>query len=335
MGTLGNNDWYTSNVTVTWEVVDEESEITEATGCEETTIDFDTSGETLTCEATSAGGTASESVTIKRDATPPTISATLDRAPADSGWFNSFTGAPSPQYTCSDATSGIASCPTSHTFGEGIGQSHNGTAYDNAGNSESAGVSDVDVDLTPPGIVWNGDIEDGAEFYFGSVPGAPTCAATDDLSGPAGCTVSGYATTVGNHELTATAYDVAGNKTEETRSYTVLAWTLTGFYQPVKMDALNTVRGGSTVPLKFNVYAGDTELKDNSIVSFVAQPFACGGETGEEIEFATSGNTSLRYDATEGQFIQNWKTPRSPGSCYKVIMTTLDDSTIEAVFELR
>ena len=52
--------------------------------------------------------------------------------------------------------------------------------------------------------------------------------------------------------MTATADDVAGNETTATRSYTVLAWTLTGFYQPVDMNnVVNTVKGGSTVPLKF------------------------------------------------------------------------------------
>src|SRR5262249_25775042 len=37
-------------------------------------------------------------------------------------------------------------------------------------------------------------------------------------------------------------------------------WTITGFYQPVDMPIpvmmLNVVKGGSTVPLKFNIYAG-------------------------------------------------------------------------------
>ena len=46
---------------------------------------------------------------------------------------------------------------------------------------------------------------------FGAVPAAPTCTGTDQLSGPAGCPVTGYSTAVGTHTLTATATDLAGN----------------------------------------------------------------------------------------------------------------------------
>ena len=42
-------------------------------GCETTVIDFETPGVTLTCTGTSSVGAASESVTIKRDATDPTV----------------------------------------------------------------------------------------------------------------------------------------------------------------------------------------------------------------------------------------------------------------------
>ncbi len=76
VGTLGNNGWYTSNVTVSWTVTDAESAITSQSGCDTTTVTTDTAGITFTCTATSGGGTASESVTVKRDATPPTVRVT-------------------------------------------------------------------------------------------------------------------------------------------------------------------------------------------------------------------------------------------------------------------
>ena len=42
-----------------------------------------------------------------------------------------------------------------------------------------------------------------------------------------------------------------------------IEWTLNGFYQPVDMnDVYNIVKGGSTVPLKFEIFAGSTELTD-------------------------------------------------------------------------
>lgn len=73
-GIQGSNGWYRSDVSVTWSITDPESSITtRSAGCTPTTISSDTAGATLTCTATSAGGTASRSVTIKRDATPPAI----------------------------------------------------------------------------------------------------------------------------------------------------------------------------------------------------------------------------------------------------------------------
>jgi len=71
-GTLGGAGWYTSDVTVSWDVTDPDSDVT-ATGCDEVTISTDTAGVDITCQASSEGGDASETVSLKRDATPPVI----------------------------------------------------------------------------------------------------------------------------------------------------------------------------------------------------------------------------------------------------------------------
>ena len=71
-GTLGENDWYTSDVSVTWSAEDPESAITQM-DCPEYHLTSDTWGESASCTATSAGGTHVEYVAIRRDATPPTI----------------------------------------------------------------------------------------------------------------------------------------------------------------------------------------------------------------------------------------------------------------------
>ncbi|MFZ3323464.1 MAG: kelch repeat-containing protein [Usitatibacter sp.] len=74
-GTLGNNGWYTSNVSVSWSVTDPESGIASSTGCTPITLTADTAGVTLNCSATNGAGlTAYASVTIKIDTTPPVIS---------------------------------------------------------------------------------------------------------------------------------------------------------------------------------------------------------------------------------------------------------------------
>jgi hypothetical protein len=72
-GTLGLNGWYTSNVFVSFTVADAESVVSSTVGCDATTISADTIGTTSSCQATSDGGTSSESVTIRRDATAPSL----------------------------------------------------------------------------------------------------------------------------------------------------------------------------------------------------------------------------------------------------------------------
>jgi hypothetical protein len=131
---------------------------------------------------------------------------------------------------------------------------------------------------------------------------------------------------------------------------TIGAWTITGFYQPVDMNTptmliWNTVKGGSTVPLKFNIYAGTpgplTERKNvtdvmNGSVQLAEIP--CNSLAGVDsmLDYvANTGNTSLRYDGTGAQFIQNWQTPKQANKCYQVRMTALDGSHIDAFFKTK
>lgn len=108
--------------------------------------------------------------------------------------------------------------------------------------------------------------------------------------------------------MTASATDDAGNTTTATRTYTVQSWTLQGFYAPVDMSGVwNTVKGGSTVPLKFEVFAGAVELTDASVITnFTQRPVTCGsGGTGDDaIETTSTRGTILRYDTRNGQFVR-------------------------------
>lgn len=99
----------------------------------------------------------------------------------------------------------------------------------------------------------------------------------------------------------------------------------------------NLVKGGSTVPLKFEIFAGPQELTDVAFVAnFAAVPFACDPSAPlETVETTTTGGTSLRYDDVEGQFINNWQTPKKPGFCYAATITTIDGSSLVAYFKLK
>ena len=61
---------------------------------------------------------------------------------------------------------------------------------------------------------------------------------------------------------------------------------------------------------------------------------ACGATAEDPVDFVTSGSTSLRYDATERHFVQNWKTPKGTG-CYIARITTADGMALSANFKLK
>ncbi|MEZ4681470.1 MAG: hypothetical protein R2932_45385 [Caldilineaceae bacterium] len=106
-GTLGNSDWYVSDVTVGWSVVDDESTISSQDGCE-TQNTSDTASVTFTCSATSSGGNSSESVTVKRDATVPVVVVTG----VSDGASYTLGSVPTAACATSDATSGVATQAT-------------------------------------------------------------------------------------------------------------------------------------------------------------------------------------------------------------------------------
>ena len=174
--------------------------------------------------------------------------------------------------------------------------------------------------------------------------------ATGSCVGVKGETLSGLDlgstehTTVGTYTDSWKFTDVTGNynNTVGTVADRIRSWTLAGFYQPVDMSSVaklvyNTVKNGSTVPLKFEVFAGPTELTTtDSVKSLTYAQTTCDVYAStDEIETVATGGTSLRYDATAGQFVYNWKTPTTPGKCYRVTVTTQDLSTLVAYFKLK
>ena len=127
------------------------------------------------------------------------------------------------------------------------------------------------------------------------------------------------------------------------REFTISAWTIQGFHSPVGMSQNNTpvwnvVKGGSAVPLKFNIYAGSVEQTALSAVnggSVALYTVSCQPGNAAELaaEIDNTGGTSLRYDGT--QFIQNWKMPRTANVCYAVRMTARDGSMITGYFRTK
>jgi len=346
----GENNWYRGDVTLTWTVDEPESPSSlSLSGCDPVTVSADQLSTDYTCSASSAGGSAGPAtVTIKRDGNGPVVAydQVVSGSQGDNGWYTSDVTV---RFTASDDFSGVDADNASKevTVGtEGDDVTVPSPAFsDIAGNPTAAGAVSSEalkIDQTAPhDVTFSGGPADGGSYYYGQVPAAPTCSALDEVSG-ASCVVTGDSdpNSVGSHAWTATATNGAGLVASESVTYTVLAWTDNGFYNPVNMGAtLNTVKAGSTVPMKFNVSMGSTELTDTAVVkSFSTKPISCSsllGDTTDPVEVTATGGTSLRYDSTGRQFVQNWKTPSTAGLCYQVTMTTQDGTALRANFKLK
>jgi hypothetical protein len=140
-GTLGANGWYTSDIGLTWNLSEPDSPGSLVkTGCVDRSITADQAATAYSCSATSDGGSAGPvEVTIKRDATPPTL--------AFSGNAGTYTVAQTVAIGCaaSDNLSGVAtncsgvSAPAS-SFPLGSTTITRG-ATDNAGNTGNGSTS--------------------------------------------------------------------------------------------------------------------------------------------------------------------------------------------------
>jgi hypothetical protein len=299
--------------------------------------------QTASCDYTDGGGlqaSASETYNIV-DPSPPVITKVVTGTEGNNGWYTSNVTV---DWTVNDPESPnslqTTGCNDQNIIADQAEQTYSCSATSAGGSSGPQSVT-IKRDATDPNVSLVGGRANGSEHYFGSVPDEPTCNASDALSELAGpCSVSGYGTTVGSHTVTATATDNAGNEATASSTYKVLAWDFRGFYQPVDMGGVhNTIKGGSTVPIKFELFAGSTELTDtaNVVQPLKYQKISCttGVPTEDAIETVATGGTSLRYDTTGGQFIYNWKTPTGAGTCYNVTISSIDGSSKTALFKLK
>jgi CSLREA domain-containing protein len=214
-GNLGNNGWYISDVQISWSVTDDESTVSNQTGCDTQTVTADTNGVTFTCQATSAGGGNSQSVTIKRDATAPSITFDSRTAPNSNGWNNSNV---SVLWNCADVMSGATSSSVSTVIStEGANQQALGTCTDNAGNTAQNTQSGINIDKTAPSINFNSRTAPNAAGWNNTdVQVNWNCA--DSVSGVVNSSVSQIVSSEGaNLSSTGVCADLAGNSASDTQ----------------------------------------------------------------------------------------------------------------------
>jgi hypothetical protein len=233
-----------------------------------------------------------------------------------------------------DATSG-------DTFALGI-TTVTCTATDEAGNLSSGSFTVTVQDTTAPTLHVPSNMTRTATGASGA-PVAFSATATDAVAGspPVTCTpASGATFSPGAHTVSCVATDGHGNTGSGSFVISVVFDLSGGLLQPVNANALNTVKGGSTVPLKFQVRtaSGGYVTALSIISSFVLTQVQCGSLTSviDEVDFTTTGGTTLRYDTASNQFHQNWQTPKKPGTCYRVdVVFTGGLQRLSATFQLK
>ena len=251
---------------------------------------------------------ASSTFTVIVDADAPTITATADIEANEAGWRNqavTFT------FQCSDAQSGVASCPDPLTIAtEGAGQSFEVTAEDNAGNIGTLVVSGINVDLTDPML------------SLVAVPGSLfevndriviECSAADSLSGvgaTVGCVDIDVAAVdyaaylaaetgdpvgplVGTFTRSATVADLAGNTVTTTLTFTIEA-TVDGV-----IGVLESIIGPDNGGPGTNLF---TMLEQGKITNFINQiggnGFCCMDEPGGNGKLVTRAEADLLVELT-------------------------------------
>ncbi len=204
--------WHNSDVTVSYSCNDALSGVQSC--ADNVVITTEAASQVITGEVVdNADNPASTSVTLNIDKTAPEITTTLEPLPNEAGWHKE---AVLVRFHCSDALSGIATCPEPVTLSlEGAAQEVSGTAVDVAGNSASTTVS-VNIDLTPGLIA--GEITpapNAAGWNNADATVSFTC--SDALSGVASCSESQSLQQEGAQQtVTGTVADTAGNSASTT-----------------------------------------------------------------------------------------------------------------------
>lgn len=189
-GTLGNNGWYVSDVTLETTGQDSISGPVTCTDVQHQTTD--TNGTTFNGSCTNDAGLSTNAapVTVKVDTTAPTVTATADRSPDHNGWYNH---ALTVSFAATDSTSGVATCSPDVAYAgpDTAAASVSGTCTDQAGNV-GTGTLTLEYDATAPtGVAATADRSpNGNGWYNSSV--TFTFNGTDMVSGIASCSTVSY-----------------------------------------------------------------------------------------------------------------------------------------------
>jgi len=330
-GTLGSNGWRVGDVQVTWAVSEPDSTVA-TVGCTDVALTTDTSGASFTCTATSAGGTATRTVTVKRDATAPQITAAAETAPSAAGWYRSDV---SVSFTCSDATSGGVVCPTAQVVtGEGSALASSARSVtDAAGNSAVSNVVTVKIDRTAPTLAPT--VTPGTVQLNGTANAMAN--GTDARSGIAVQSCATLATgSIGDKTVACSATDRAGNTASAAAGYRVV-YGFVGFSSPVQNPStLNVIKAGRSVPLRWRVLdAQGVPVTNLAAATVTATAISCPS-TAENRIYTYGGSSSQLQNLGNGYYQLDWAAAGSlRGYCRRLELNLGDGEVHPALFKFN
>jgi hypothetical protein len=211
------NGWHNTAVTVNFDCQDSLSFVAECTPL--VAVNLEGANQNIVGQGTDfAGNSAQATQVLNIDLTVPSITAQLSIPPNAAGWHNSDLQV---NYTCTDALSGIATCPPSDSvLTEGANQVISATTVDLADNSADVSVT-LNLDKTLPVITASTDpLANANGWHKSAVTVNFTC--DDMLSGVAQCSEPQSLTQEGaNQTVTGQSTDVADNSAEVTQSVSI------------------------------------------------------------------------------------------------------------------
>ncbi|HEY8645948.1 MAG TPA: hypothetical protein VIL77_08745 [Gaiellaceae bacterium] len=183
------NGWYNHPVGVTASGSDPTSGIASCTSSTYGGPDSSSGTISGTCTDNAGNLSAPMSISLKYDATPPTVTSSPSRDPDANGWYSHAVGI---AFAGSDSTSGVASCTSSTYSGPDTGGAAvAGSCTDQAGNVGSASFP-LNYDSTPPSVTdaTTDRPPDAGGIYNHTV--VVTFAGSDAASGIASCDTVSY-----------------------------------------------------------------------------------------------------------------------------------------------
>lgn len=331
-GPQARNGWYVGDVRIQWMPHDPDSPLYSVVGCEPTTLASDSIGAGFTCTATSDGGTAQRTVSVKRDATAPFVSATAKAAPNAAGWYRDAVEVAT---VCSDVTSGLVRCDDAPQWldGEGEVSSSPRIAEDAAGNVGTGNVVTVRIDRTAPTLAPT--IASDTLLLNGTA--AVDANARDALSGVAAQSCATPAAgTIGEKTVSCTATDRAGNTVAGSVGYRVV-YGFNGFSAPVQNpETLNVIKAGRSIPLRWRVLdAQGAPVTGLTTASVAATAIACPSVSENRIGTYGGSNGQLQ-NLGNGYYQLDWMAPSSlRGACRRLELNLGDGVPRPALFKFN